>query len=269
MATGYSAVLRLGKPEVGADESTWGTILNVNTIDMLDEAIGGYVSISVAGGNVTLSTANGTTDQARCAIIKFTGSPGANRTITAPDVEKTYWLVNGVGDTSSILFKATGGSTVTIPWGCTAKVYTDGATGAVILSLYGEGTFSTSPTITFGGAAVGMTYAANGQIGRWARKGRTVTIQIYILLTAKGSSTGSALVNNLPFNSTAATNGYCAFAVHGGALSSITGHLQMYLAPSGNSLNITYLGTGSTSALSEANFGNTSELIINGSYEAV
>ncbi len=124
---------------------------------MIDEAVGGYIAISVASGNVTLSTNNGTADQARNAVIKFTGSPGTDRTVTAPDVEKTYWLVNGVGDSSNILFKASGGSTVTIPAGSSAKVYTDGATLAVIVAMFKTGLDATvTGAVQLGFLGIGM-----------------------------------------------------------------------------------------------------------------
>lgn len=132
MATAYSAALRLGKPEVGADESTWGTILDA-MVDMVDEAVGGYVSVALAGSNVTLTANNNATDQARNAVIKFTGTPGATRTVTAPDVEKTYWLINATTDGSALTFKTGAGTTVSVINGAIACVYCDGATNVVAL----------------------------------------------------------------------------------------------------------------------------------------
>jgi len=37
----------------GENIGTWGDVLNDSLIDLLDDAIGGYVEVSVASGNVT------------------------------------------------------------------------------------------------------------------------------------------------------------------------------------------------------------------------
>ena len=135
MADAFTANLRLCKPQVGADDSTWGAILNAQTFDMIDDAISGNVSISVTAGDVTLTVNNGSTDQARKAVLQFTGTPGATRNITAPNLPKTYLIVNAVTDGSSIVLNGGAGTTVTIPAGCRAVAFTDGATNAVLISV--------------------------------------------------------------------------------------------------------------------------------------
>jgi len=54
-----------------------------------------------------------------------------------------------------------------------------------------------TPALTFGGASVGMTYTI--QSGLYTKVGRTVTVTGRIKLSAKGTSTGTAVVNGLPF----------------------------------------------------------------------
>jgi hypothetical protein len=68
------------------------------------------------------------------------------------------------------------------------------------LDDYEEGTFT--PVLSFGGASVGITYGA--QLGVYTKIGRVVHYSIYVTLTSKGSSTGTAAVGGLPF--TAANN---------------------------------------------------------------
>lgn len=168
MTTAYSAALRLGKPEVGADEDTWGTILDA-MVDMIDEAVGGYVSIALAGANVTLTANNNATDQARNAVLKFTGTPGATRTVTAPDVEKTYWVYNATTDGSSLTFKSGAGTSVTLLNGAIASVYCDGATNTVALynsqANLGIGMTPVNPldiSYSFAGSALGRLYNSSG-----------------------------------------------------------------------------------------------------------
>src|SRR5262245_45536848 len=67
--------------------------------------------------------------------------------------------------------------------------------GKAALQTYVEGTFT--PALTFGGASVGITYAT--QSGFYTRIGRLVHIEIAIMLTSVGSSTGNAVITGLPF----------------------------------------------------------------------
>lgn len=69
-----------------------------------------------------------------------------------------------------------------------------GMTGE-LLNDYEEGTWT--PDLRFGGAATGITYAQRA--GRYTKIGRTVTINFYIELSSKGSATGNASVQGLPF----------------------------------------------------------------------
>lgn len=262
MSDAFTAALRLCKPEDGGDEGTWAPILNNQTIDMIDEAVGGYVAVSVASGDVTLSANNGTTDQARNAVIKFTGSPGTNRTVTAPVVEKTYWLINGVGDSSSILFKAAGGSTVTIPAGCIAKVYTDGTTTAVILFLYGEGSFT--PTPAFAGGNTAMTTSV--AYGKWTRIGDRVFIDLQVLHTAKGSSTGAYSIGGFPFTSRNTANARFTFGVYPDALTGVAGGIVALMAHNATAVALYQTATGTTAALDDTKITDTSRFVLTGSY---
>ena len=111
----------------GENEGSWGDVLNENLIDLLDDAIGGYVEVSVASGNVTLAFADGTADNnGRHAVIKFTGSPGTTRTVTFPDAQINYFIING-SDGSVICTSGTGAATVTIPTGMKDIIYVDGS----------------------------------------------------------------------------------------------------------------------------------------------
>jgi len=64
------------------------------------------------------------------------------------------------------------------------------------LDDYEEGTWT--PTITFGGAAVSVSYGS--VVGHYTKVGRVVYISGFITLSDKGSSTGQAKVSGLPFS---------------------------------------------------------------------
>ena len=126
MANSYTQ-LGFVKQADGENIGTWGDVLNEQLIDLLDDAIGGYVEVSVASGNVTLAFADGTADNnGRHAVIKFTGSPGTSRTVTLPNKQKTYYIING-SDDSVVCTAGTGAATVTIPTSKKTIIYVDGS----------------------------------------------------------------------------------------------------------------------------------------------
>ena len=126
MANAYTQ-LGFVKQADGENIGSWGDVLNEQLIDLLDDAIGGYVEVSVASGNVTLAFADGTADNnGRHAVIKFTGSPGTSRTITFPNKQKTYYIVNG-SDDSVVCTAGTGAQTVTLLTGQKDIIYVDGS----------------------------------------------------------------------------------------------------------------------------------------------
>ena len=126
MANSYTQ-LGFVKQADGENIGSWGDVLNEQLIDLLDDAIGGYVEVSVASGNVTLAFADGTADNnGRHAVIKFTGSPGTTRTITFPNKQKTYYINNG-SDGSVICTAGSGAQTVTIGTGLKDIIYVDGS----------------------------------------------------------------------------------------------------------------------------------------------
>ena len=130
----------------GENEGSWGDALNENLIDLLDDAIGGYVEVSVASGNVTLAFADGTADNnGRHATIKFTGSPGTTRTVTFPDAQVNYFIING-SDGSVICTSGSGAATVTIPTGMKDVIYIDGSDE--VLSMFGTPHLSSSGNFT-------------------------------------------------------------------------------------------------------------------------
>ena len=120
------------------------------------------------------------------------------------------------------------------------------------------------PGLTFGGAAVGLTYGT--QIGRSSRRGDEIHFEIIMILTAKGSSTGTVRVTNLPVVSISTTGNQPTVAVYGSVLASVAGNLQALVRNGETNIQVFYLGTGTQTELTEANFNNTSELRVSGHY---
>jgi hypothetical protein len=134
--------------------------------------------------------------------------------------------------------------------------------GANDLDDYEEGTFS--PGTTFGGAAVGLTYGT--QYGGYRKIGSVVMVWVRVVLTAKGSSTGTALITGLPFTNGAPQR--LPVATRFTAMTSGVGDTTM-AANVDNALTTVTLykmAAGSIAALTDADFTNTSDISIGGTY---
>ncbi len=123
-----------------------------------------------------------------------------------------------------------------------------------------SGTFT--PTLELGGAAVGMTFSYRA--GNYTKIGNIVTIWIDILLTAEGSSTGSATITGLPF-AMAAGNGAVA-PVFTSGMSSPDDGVTALLAASASSISLWIGSATGNAALTNTHTGNSSRFIITMTY---
>jgi hypothetical protein len=115
----------------GDESGTWGTSTNTNFSDVLDEAIAGAVTYNISSdADFTLTVSDGTSSDARHAVIKFTSTTlTATRVCTfAPnDLQKTWVVINSTTGGQSLTFKqGSAGGTVTVPNGESAIIYSDG-----------------------------------------------------------------------------------------------------------------------------------------------
>jgi len=124
------------------------------------------------------------------------------------------------------------------------------------LNAYVEGTWT--PSITFGGGSTGITYTT--QAGYYTRIGRMVAAQFQILLSNKGSSTGTALIAGLPITAGTATNALmCSVRCDNITFPAGTSYLGAQLIVTATSANIQAYGSGVAAAnLSNTNFTNNS-----------
>ena len=115
MASSYSTDLKLELMVTGENAGTWGDITNTN-LNLLQQAIGGYQEVSIAGGaqTTTLVMSNAALSNARNAVIKFTGTITGNQIVTVPDgIEKTYIISNGTTGAFTVQFKTVSGTGTT------------------------------------------------------------------------------------------------------------------------------------------------------------
>lgn len=143
--------------------------------------------------------------------------------------------------------------------------YLSGVTSAIQTQLSGKPTMangSFTPALKFGGNSSGMSYSA--QDGVYVQVGFLVFFSIYILLSAKGSSTGDATITALPIASSSGAPGG-GTVVFSGNMSS-WGAATTAVEASGTIASLWIAGSSGTTAATHANFTDTSSLVIQGCY---
>ena len=219
MASTFSN-LGLNLQATGENSGTWGAITNVNLQD-IDAAIGGVYTITLTGNTTLAFTTNSSsttyTDEAgRNKVIILNGSLSATTiTITVPNIDKDYIIVNNSGGTATI--SSGGSTTVSVGTGTKTYLYVDADTTSVSTAFTDQvnspggtstnvqynlsGAFAGSTNFTFDGTTVSaVNVSASGTVYAANHVGTTVTVS--------GNITGSTVfATNLTVSGTAtATN---------------------------------------------------------------
>jgi hypothetical protein len=129
MATQYTPILKLALPVTGELSGTWGDVVNDNITSMVEQAVAGLATINSWTANAhTLTTANGTTSESRCAMLVAdddgAGNPSAAAEIICPAVTKLYVLKNISGQ--QVTLKTSSGTGVAVANNQTAFLFCDG-----------------------------------------------------------------------------------------------------------------------------------------------
>jgi hypothetical protein len=172
MASTFSN-LGLNLQATGENSGTWGELTNVN-LQEIDNAISGVVTITLTGNTTLAFTSNATsttfTDEAgRNKTIILSGSLSATTvTVTVPNIEKDYVIINNSGGTATI--SSGGSTTVSIGTGSKNYVIVDPTTTSVISAV---------PAANPGGANTNVQFNSAGSFAgntNFIYDGTTVTI---------------------------------------------------------------------------------------------
>jgi hypothetical protein len=172
MASTFSN-LGLNLQATGENSGTWGELTNVN-LQEIDNAIAGVVTITLTGNTTLAFTSNATsttfTDEAgRNKTIILSGALSATTvTVSVPNIEKDYVIINNSGATATI--SSGGSTTVSIATGSKNYVIVDPATTSVISAV---------PAANPGGADTNVQYNNAGSFAgntNFIYDGTTVTI---------------------------------------------------------------------------------------------
>lgn len=145
MASTYSPLLRLELIGAGDQAGLWGNTTNNNLGSLLEQAIAGVASISLSStSDYTLSNLNGAPDEARAAVLVFSGGSGTGAiNIIIPATTKLYVVRNNT--TNVLHVKTSGGSTYAeVLAGDATMVYCDGAEAYLGIVSANVGTLSVS-----------------------------------------------------------------------------------------------------------------------------
>jgi hypothetical protein len=211
------------------------------------------VNLSVSGtstlSGLTASTALALNASKEIVSVTNTGT-GDNVLATAPT------LVGDVSLSTGNLVIGTAGKGIDFSADPSAAGMT-----SELLDDYEEGTFT--PTLLSDGAQVDRTYSV--QFGRYTKIGNRVLFNIYITLSAKGTSTGSTQIGGLPF--TSASDAEAAASIINSNVT-YTGQIGALVPESQTVLNIYNLQTtAGLTFLTDTGLANNSLFILAGQYK--
>ncbi len=129
MTTQYTSILKLALPVQGELSGSWGDVVNNNVTSMVEQAVAGLATInSWTANSHTLTSADGTTSESRCAVLVAdddgAGNPSGAATIICPAATKLYILKNISGQ--AVTLKTASGTGVAVANGSTSFLFCDG-----------------------------------------------------------------------------------------------------------------------------------------------
>jgi hypothetical protein len=133
MPSTYSPSLRIELIGEGEQDGIWGQTTNNNLGELIEQAIAGITTVDVTAANVTLTSFNGTVDEARSAILVVTGSNAVAREVTIPNEPKTYIVTNNTSQTVGV--KTPAGTAFSCATDTQTTLYCDGSNGVFGASI--------------------------------------------------------------------------------------------------------------------------------------
>jgi hypothetical protein len=176
MPSSYTPSLRLVLPVTGELTGTWGDVTNQGLTELVDASIAGTAAITMLDANYTLSTADGTADEARKMFVVATGALTAARNIICPTASKLYFVANTTTGGFAVTFKTSAGTGISVPNGEAMVLYCNGTNviNAItnfneldigVLTAYGDSSFTSTGAVKIPvGTTAQRPTAADGKI---------------------------------------------------------------------------------------------------------
>lgn len=203
-----SLYLQMVLQALDENPDTWGTVLNVSAVQLLEDGIAGTGNADVTSGDVTLTDTVGgpsnlgpsPTPSSRFMIIDITGTPGIARNVIVPNRSKIYVVANNTTGGFTMTVKTLAGTGIVIPDGVALWVYCDG-TDVLAMDVENSSTSTLAATATnalsLGGVAA-ANYARLAVANTWTRG--QVTQRILIADDLAGALTADIALSNTFFH---------------------------------------------------------------------
>jgi hypothetical protein len=273
----------LGTPASGTVTNLTGTAsININgTVGATTPSTGAFTTLNTTGVASVGTTTSNAIFTSKASANTYAGgclalldSAGSNTSYITSITSSMFFSNNG--STNHMVLDSNGGlktlNTIGVGnatpsasgAGITFPATQSASSDANTLDDYEEGTWT--PTVTFGGASVGITYNTTFTGATYTKIGNRVCISGFLLLTNKGSSTGGAAIANLPFTSESGNTRYLGVAIGGSAFTFAN---QFWASISPNATSIVLQESteaGSASSLTNSDFSNGTELYFSATY---
>ena len=194
----------------------------------------GESNCSILGDSATASAAN---------LVFYTGNAERMRIPAAGGIQSVTTI--SVGNATP----STSGAGITFPATQSAS------SNANTLDDYEEGTWT--PSVTFSGNAVGLTYTSGRQVGRYTKIGNRVYVNCNVELSNKGSSAGDLKLEGLPFATENITYMKYAAATQFAFLTGVSGDITASATANGTVIDtFSFIGTGTQALITNTQCTN-------------
>jgi len=166
MSSTYTSRIKLELQADGENANTWGQRLNNNVIQLVDDAVAAYTTVSLAGdASYTLTYNSGATDEARSAILEFKGEITTSINVIIPSESKFYIVKDKTTrNGGDYVLQTAGNAGYTIPVSSRGIYFCDGVNihtlNAEGLGLGTAASFDVTDTAIVGKADVNGTVSA-------------------------------------------------------------------------------------------------------------
>ena len=258
MPSTYSPNLRIELIATGEQSGTWGTTTNTNLGTLIEDAIAGYVSVSITSADQALTANDGSADQSRNMVVNLTTTTTANFNVYIPPADKYYVIRNASAYIATIYCSTVLGNTtaagtgVAVAAGTTTIIFADGTN------------VRTAIDATAGNLTVGGNLSVNGNTTLGNASGDSIT------LTGTVASNVLFTDNTYDIGASGATRPRSMFLGTNLTVGSLTSGRVTFAGASGllsDSSNLTWNGTtlgvtGAITVSANSSFTSTGALLI-------
>ena len=240
------------------------TIANFTSTGIDDNATSTAITID-ASENVGIGTSSPdraltvyTTTATDNNLLLKSGSANAYLTFADNGTTDQTGLSVRIGSSGNAMVFNTGGTTERMRIQSGGGISFNGDTAAAnALDDYEEGTWT--PTLTFNGSSTGITYEASYSTGWYTKVGNLVTMGCHLILSNKGSATGGAQINGLPFSTPDTAWKMTASHFNAGNIT-YTGQTQAYLPRNQTKITLRQMTeSGTKTNITDSNIAGNSD----------